>query len=113
MDLDDGGGGSKKAGERYMKMWEKHYNIESQLDSDVRKKVKNELNKKYGQKAMKKYYRNQNIKSGIALTGALLGAGAATVLTVEATKAGAKLIGKGVKKGAKFVYNSIKSRVKK
>ena len=95
-----------------MKMWEDHYNMQTQLDSDVRKNVKNALNKKYGQNAMKIYYTNQNIKSGIALTGGLLAVGAGTVLSVKAAEAGAKLVGKGIKGGAKLVGKGVKGGAK-
>lgn len=68
LDLDDGGGGSKKAGKKYMDMWDQYYKLRDKIDADAKSKAYNYIKKKYyTNKSNKEIYkeirRQQNINT--------------------------------------------------
>ena len=53
LDMDDGGGGSKKAGQKYMSMWNKYEGLNDAVYKDATTKTHNQLKNKYGEKRIK------------------------------------------------------------
>lgn len=117
LDLDDGGGGSRKAGQKYNKMWEQHFKKSMSIKSDAHTKAYKELISKYGEKRAKQIKR-QNTAIGLAaVSGLILTSAAVFELASKGAKYTAKIIGKGIKytakaagKGVKKVYNYAKER---
>lgn len=106
LDLDDGGGGSRKSGQKYNKMWEKHFEKSMSIQSDARTKARKELLSKYGEKRVKQIGR-QNTAIGLAqLGGVIIG----TTAVIDLAKHGAKLAAKAAGKGVKKVYKYAKER---
>ena len=52
LDLDDGGGGSDRAGSRYLKMWDDIENLDEQALNNAKKYANEVLTKKYGKETM-------------------------------------------------------------
>ena len=75
-DGDDGGGGStdadRKAGKKYMELWEKYERLSSEITARANKKVTNTLIEKYGEKRVRDIETANNIKAGIATAAYLL-----------------------------------------
>lgn len=104
LDMDDGGGGSKKAGQKYMDMWDKYEKMNDAIHKDATAKTNKELKNKYGEKRIKQIGR-QNTALGLAtLGGVVIG----TAVTVDLAKHGAKMAGRAIKKTAKYAYNTAK-----
>ncbi len=109
LDLDDGGGGSRKAGQKYNKMWEQHFEKSMSIQSDARTKARKELVSKYGEKRVKQIGR-QNTAIGLAAAGGLvIGSAAVFELASQGAKYTAKAVGKGIKKTAKYTFNAVKN----
>lgn len=109
LDLDDGGGGSRKAGQKYNKMWEQHFEKSMSIQSDARTKARKELVSKYGEKRVKQIGR-QNTAIGLAAAGGLvIGSAAVFGLASQGVKYTAKAVGKGIKKTAKYTFNAVKN----
>ena len=104
LDMDDGGGGSKKAGQKYMAMWDKYEKINDTIYKDAITKTHNQLKNKYGEKRIKQIGR-QNTALGLATLG---GVAIGTAVTVDLAKHGAKMAGRAIKKTAKYAYNIVK-----
>ena len=106
LDLDDGGGGSIKAGQKYNKMWEQHFEKSMSIKSDANTKAHKELVSKYGEKRVKQIGR-QNTAIGLAKLG---GVAIGTVAVIDLSKHGAKLAAKVIEKKKKKVYKYAKER---
>lgn len=81
-DQDDGGGGSsaasRKAGARYMQIWDEIGEIENKRDVEASKKASDAILKKYGQSRIDKIKR-QDVATGVAFAATLIAVPAATV----------------------------------
>ena len=106
LDMDDGGGGSKKAGQKYMAMWEKYEKINDAVYKDATTKTHNKLKNKYGEKRIKQIGKQNTALGLAALGGVVIG----TAVTVDLAKHGAKMAGRAIKKTAKYAYNTVKRR---
>ena len=75
-DLDDGGGGSsaasRKAGERYMRTWDKIAEIEETIDYNVAKKTGEALIEKYGKERIDRFETHENAVLGMKVVAAAL-----------------------------------------
>lgn len=107
--MDDGGGGSKKAGQKYMSMWEKHNKLTESVYNDATAKTQSKLKTKYGEKRVKQIGR-QNTAIGLAAVGGLvIGSAAVFGLASQGVKYTAKAVGKGIKKTARYTFNAVKN----
>lgn len=74
-DGDDGGGGrtaaDRKAGEKYMELWEKISSIEDGIDNRARKKATEAIIEKYGEKRISDMQKIDNAKSIAIITAVL------------------------------------------
>lgn len=105
LDMDDGGGGSKKAGQKYMSMWEKHNKITESVYNDATAKTQSQLKTKYGEKRIRQIGRQNTAISLAAIGGVVIG----TAVAINLTKQGIKMTGRAIKKTAKYTYNNIKN----
>lgn len=71
LDLDDGGGGSSKAGNKYMSMWKEINELDMKARVTSGEKARDRLIEKYGEKRVKSLERADKA-SGIAAASALL-----------------------------------------
>lgn len=72
LDLDDGGGGSKEAGAKYMKMWDDWSKIDDRISAQSRKKAENYVLKTYGEKRVKSLKRGDNARIALGIAAAPL-----------------------------------------
>ena len=76
-DQDDGGGGtsaaSRKAGRRYMEIWDEISEIENSIDYRARQKTGQALVEKYGKERVDRFERQESIAAGATVLGVLLG----------------------------------------
>lgn len=76
-DQDDGGGGtsaaSRRAGRRYMKIWDEISEIENSIDYRVRQKTGQALVEKYGKERVDRFERQEAIATGATVIGVLVG----------------------------------------
>lgn len=103
--MDDGGGGSKKAGQKYMSMWEKHNKLTESIYNDATAKTQSKLKTKYGEKRIRQIGRQNTTVSLVALGGVVIG----TAVAVDLTKKGIKMTGRAIKKTAKYTLNAVKN----
>lgn len=96
LDMDDGGGGSKKAGKKYMAMWNKYEKTNDAIYKDATTKTNKQLENKYGKKRIKQIGR-QNTAIGLATLG---GVAIGTAVTINLAKYGAKMVGRVIKKNS-------------
>lgn len=105
LDMDDGGGGSAKAGQKYMAMLDKYEKINDAVYEDATTKTNKQLKNKYGEKRIKQIGR-QNTALGLAeLGGVVIG----TAVTIHLAKQGAKMAGRAIKKTARYTFNAVKN----
>lgn len=71
LDLDDGGGGSTRAGKKYMKMWEDIDVLEKKVLEDAKKYTNERLIKKYGEKTMSEFTKGEEIRKTARSVGAM------------------------------------------
>lgn len=105
LDMDDGGGGSKKAGQKYMSMWKKHNKLTESIYNDATAKTQSKLKTKYGEKRIRQIGRQNTTVSLVALGGVVIG----TAVAVDLTKKGIKMTGRAIKKTAKYTLNAVKN----
>lgn len=70
LDLDDGGGGSYRAGKKYMDMWDEIDKLDTKAMENAQKYERKQLNSKFGEQAIKDFdKREQKIQNAqIAVT---------------------------------------------
>lgn len=71
LDLDDGGGGNPRAGEKYMKMWEDVTILEDKTMVDAKAYAEKRLIDKYGEQTVKSFKRQQKAGQVFATSAAL------------------------------------------
>ena len=103
--MDDGGGGSKKAGQKYMSMWEEHNKLTESVYNDATAKTQSKLKTKYGEKRVKQIGRQNTALGLAALGGVVIG----TAVAVDLTKKGIKMTSRAIKKTAKYTFNAVKN----
>ncbi len=88
LDLDDGGGGSAKAGREYMKMWNDIEKLDSKALQRAKKYARNEVSRKFGEQTIKDIEahdaRNATI-AGVVAASTLMLVPLGTVVTLIAT----------------------------
>lgn len=76
LDLDDGGGGSAKAGREYMKMWDNIEQLDAKALRNAKKYARNAVSRKFGEQTIKDIEahdnRINNIKMGVAASAMML-----------------------------------------
>ena len=88
LDLDDGGGGSRKAGKKYLDMWGEIEQLDSKALANAKTYARKELNRKFGEQTIKSIEeRDAKIATGKAVIAAstLMLVPAATVIGLIAT----------------------------
>lgn len=89
LDLDDGGGGSARARDKYVDMWDDVYRLKDKIVDEVEVNVSRKLNSKFGEQTINDFEKHetrmQNAKNAVATCAilsipvVLLGAGLAMV----------------------------------
>ena len=70
LNMDDGGGGSRKAGEKYLQKWERYDKLVDSIDVDAKIKAQKYLKNKYGHKRVKQIG-IQNTAASLAAIGTI------------------------------------------
>lgn len=80
LDLDDGGGGSAKAGSTYMEMWEKYEADEAKASSEAWKRAGEKFVDKYGKETIDSLYKVESRVEAMKFVGTVAGISAAAIL---------------------------------
>lgn len=74
LDYDDGGGGSVKAGQTYMKKWKKIEDLENRIDQESSKKATDSVLQKYGDQGLSQMKKQEHVDAvkDVAMVSAIL-----------------------------------------
>ena len=86
LDLDDGSGGSRSAGKKYMIMWKKHDTLVNNVNKDATSKTIKYMKDKYGEKKYKQIGRQNTAVAVASIGGVVIGTGVTINLTKKRTK---------------------------
>lgn len=92
LDLDDGGGGDPKHGDKYMKMWDEIERLQDKADSKARSEARKNMVKKYGERTVAEFEKRQAKVDRGKMACAVVVAGSIAVAPYIALYAGGKMV---------------------